>query len=148
MGLKDQLELTMHEAMRNRDELIRNTMRLVLASIKQAEIETRAVLDDPSILSILQKEVKIRNETIKELSGANRPDLVEQAEKEIKILNGFLPMQLSDEELVALAQKTITDISASSPSDMGKVMKVLLPLVKGQALPDRVSRIVKDLLNG
>lgn len=148
MGLKDKLEQTMHDAMRNRDELTRNTMRLALAAIKQAEIESRTNLDDQGILTILQKEVKIRNETIKELSSANRSDLVDKAEKELGILKNFLPTQLSDEELSSMARKAIADVSASSPSDMGKVMKVLLPMVNGQALPDRVSRIVKELLNG
>lgn len=148
MGLKDKLELTMHEAMRNHDELTRNTMRLVLAAIKQAEVESRAALDDQAILGILQKEVKIRTETIKELENADRIDLVEQAVKESEILNVFLPQQLSDEELSALAKKAIAEVGASSPADMGKVMKVLLPFVKGQAQPDRVSRIVKELLNG
>lgn len=148
MGLKDKLELTMHEAMRNHDELTRNTMRLVLAAIKQAEVESRAALDDQAILGILQKEVKIRTETIKELEHANRADLVEQAVKESEILNGFLPKQLSDEELSALVKKAIAEVGAFSPADMGKVMKVLLPSVKGQVQPDRVSRMVKELLNG
>jgi hypothetical protein len=148
MGLKEKLEHTMHEAMRNRDELTRNTMRLVLAAIKQAEVESRASLDDQGILAILQKEVKIRTETIKELANANRADLVDQAAKETEILNGFLPRQLSNEELSTLAIKAIAEVGASNPADMGKVMKVLLPSVKGLAQPERVSRIVKELLNG
>jgi hypothetical protein len=148
MSSKEKLEHTMHEAMRNRDELTRNTMRLVLAAIKTAEIESRTSLDDQGILSILQKEVKIRTETIKELANANRADLVDQALKEIDVLNGFLPQQLSDEELSALASKAIAEVGASSPADMGKVMKELLSSVKGQAQPDRISKVVKDLLNG
>lgn len=148
MVLKEKLEQTMHDAMRNHDELTRNTMRLALAAIKQAEIESHTSLDDQEILSILQKEVKIRNETINELSSANRADLVERAGKEFEVLNRFLPAQISDEELSLLAVKAIADVSALSPSDMGKVMKVLLPMVKGRALPERVSRTVKELLNG
>jgi hypothetical protein len=123
-------------------------MRLVLAAIKQAEVESRASLDDQGILAILQKEVKIRTETIKELANANRADLVDQALKEIEVLNRFLPQQLSDEELSALASKAIAEVGASSPADMGKVMKELLSSVKGQAQPDRISKVVKDLLNG
>jgi hypothetical protein len=134
--------------MRNRDELTRNTIRLVLAAIKQVEIDSRIKLDDAGMLAVLQKEVKIRNETISELSGANRDDLVAKANAELEILSKFLPAQLSDEDLIAIARKKISEIAASTPADMGKVMKELLPLVKGQAQPDRVSRVVKDLLNG
>ena len=148
MSVREKLEETMHEAMRNRDELTRNTIRLVLAAIKQAEIDSRIKLDDAGMLAVLQKEVKIRNETISELSGANRDDLVAKANAELEILSKFLPAQLSDEDLIAIARKKISEISASTPADMGKVMKELLPLVKGQAQPDRVSRVVKDLLNG
>lgn len=148
MSLKDKLENTMHEAMRNHDELTRNTMRLVLAAIKQAEVESRSSVDEQGILAILQKEVKIRTETIKELANANRSDLVDQAVKETEILNRFLPQQLTDEELSSITSKAIKEVGASSPADMGKVMKVLLPSIKGQAQPDRVSRIVKELLNG
>jgi hypothetical protein len=148
MSVREKLEETMHEAMRNRDELTRNTIRLVLAAIKQVEIDSRIKLDDAGMLAVLQKEVKIRNETISELSGANRDDLVAKANAELEILSKFLPAQLSDEDLIAIARKKISEISASTPADMGKVMKELLPLVKGQAQPDRVSRVVKDLLNG
>jgi len=148
MSVREKLEETMHEAMRNRDELTRNTIRLVLAAIKQVEIDSRLKLDDAGMLAVLQKEVKIRNETISELSGANRDDLVAKANAELEILSKFLPAQLSDEDLVAIARKKISEIAASTPADMGKVMKEVLPLVKGQAQPDRVSRVVKDLLNG
>lgn len=148
MSVREKLEETMHEAMRNRDELTRNTIRLVLAAIKQVEIDSRIKLDDAGMLAVLQKEVKIRNETISELSGANRDDLVAKANAELEILSKFLPAQLSDEDLIAIARKKMSEISASTPADMGKVMKELLPLVKGQAQPDRVSRVVKDLLNG
>ncbi len=148
MSLRKQLEETMHNAMRAKDDQTRDTIRMVFSSIKQLEVESRSVLDDSEILSILQKEVKIRNETISELSNSNRSDLIEKAKAEIEILSKFLPAQLTDEELSEIAKKTIVEVSASNPSDMGKVMKALLPAVKGRAQPDRVSRIVKDILNG
>ena len=148
MSLRKQLEETMHNAMRAKDDQTRDTIRMVFSSIKQLEVESRSVLDDSEILSILQKEVKIRNETISELSNSNRSDLIEKAKAEIEILSKFLPAQLTDEELSEIAKKTIVEVSASNPSDMGKVMKALLPAVKGRAQPDRESRIVKDILNG
>lgn len=148
MSLREKLEETMYGAMRKKDDLTRDTMRLVFAAIKQSEVESRVTLDDQGILTILQKEVKIRNETIKELSASNRLDLVDKATAEIEILNKFLPTQLSDEELEVITRQVIADLAASNSSDIGKVMKVILPLVKGQALPDRVSKMVKVLLNG
>ncbi len=146
MSLRLDLEQTMHEAMRKKDDLTRDTLRMVFSSIKQVEVETRKSLEDQDILSILQKEVKIRKETISELSATERIDLLNKAESEIAILEKFLPAQLSDEEITNLAKQVIKEVSASSPADMGKVMKILLPLVKGRALPDRISRIVKQIL--
>jgi uncharacterized protein YqeY len=148
MSLREDLEAKMHDAMRNKDDLTRDTIRMVFSAIKQAEVESRTKLEDPEIQAILQKEVKIRNETITELSGTNRSDLIDKAKSEMSLLNNFLPKQLSDDEIRVIAQKVIAEVTASGLSDMGKVMKSLLPLVKGQALPDRVSKVVKDLLNG
>jgi uncharacterized protein YqeY len=147
MEIRKELENLLHEAMRNKDELTKNTVRMVLSSIKFAEIETRKPLDDQGIISVLQKEVKMRKETINELEDADRSDLIEKAEAEMKILEKFLPAQLSDEDIKAMAQKVMADVAATTPADMGKVMKNLLPLIKGQAAPDRVSSIVRQLLS-
>lgn len=147
MEIRKELENLLHEAMRNKDELTKNTVRMVLSSIKLAEIETQKPLDDQAIISVLQKEVKMRKETINELKDADRNDLIEKAEAETKILEKFLPAQLSDEDIKAMAQKVIAEVTATTPADMGKVMKSLLPLVKGQAAPDRVSSIVRQLLS-
>jgi len=147
MSLRNDLEQTLHEAMRTKDDLTRDTIRLVFSSIKQAEVETRKTLQDQDILSILQKEVKIRKETISELSESNRPDLIQKAESEIAILDKFLPVQLSDEEITTLVNQVMQEIGATNLADMGKVMKLLLPLVKGRAPLERVSLIVKQLLS-
>jgi len=147
MEIRDELENLLHESMRKKDDLTKNTVRMVLASIKMAEIDSQKTLDEPGIIAVLQKEVKIRKETISELKETDRKDLVEKAEAELKILEKILPAQMSDEDIKTLAQKVIAEISASAPGDMGKVMKNLLPLVKGQAAPDRVSAIVRQLLS-
>ncbi len=147
MDVRKELENLLHESMRNKDELTRNTVRMVLASIKQVEIDSRKPLDDQGILSVLQKEVKIRKETITELKDTDRKDLIDKAEAEIKVLEKFLPAQLSDEDIKKMAQKVIAEVAASTPADMGKVMKNLLPLIKGQAAPDRVSSIIRQLLS-
>lgn len=147
MDIRKELENMLYEAMRNKDELTKNTIRMVLSSIKLSEVETQKPLDEQAIQAVLQKEVKIRKETITELKGADRKELIEKAEAELKILEKLLPSQLTDEEIKAMAQKVIHEVSASAPSDMGKVMKNLLPLLKGQAAPDRVSAIVRLLLS-
>lgn len=147
MGLKQTFEEAMFDSMRKKDDLTRDTLRLVLTAIKQAEVDARKPLDDAGILSIIQKEVKIRKETLSELEGSGRTDLIEKAQSEIKVLERFLPAQLSDEELSSLALKVIQEVSANAPSDMGNVMKSLLPLVQGKASPDRVSQIVRKLLS-
>lgn len=148
MELKNSLEQTMFDAMRNKDYITRDTIRLVFSNIKQAEVESRKSLDDSGILSILQKEIKIRKETISELSGTDRVDLLNKANSEISVLEKFLPKQLSDEEITGIVSQVISELGASSPSDMGKIMKAVIPLVVGKAPPDRVSRIVKELLTG
>lgn len=147
MSLKQTFEEAMFDSMRKKDDLTRDTLRLVLTSIKQAEVDARKPLDDAGILTIIQKEVKIRKETLSELEGSGRIDLIEKAQSEIKVLERFLPAQLSDQELSSLALKVIKEVSANTPSDMGKVMKSLLPLVQGKATPDRVSQIVRKLLS-
>lgn len=148
MNLRENLESTMHEAMRNKDDITRDTIRMVFSAIKQVEVETRKPVDDQSILAILQKEVKIRTETISELALSDRKDLVDKSKVEISILEKFLPAQLSDEDLASIINNVMKELSASSPADMGKIMKTVLPMVKGKAQPDRVSRIVKELLDG
>lgn len=147
MDIRNELEKLLHESMRNKDDMTKNTVRMVLASIKMAEIDGQKPLDEQGIVSVLQKEVKIRKETMSELKDTDRKDLVEKAEAELKILEKLLPTQMSDDDIKILAQKVIAEISASAPGDMGKVMKYLLPLVKGQAAPDRVSAIVRQLLS-
>lgn len=141
-----ELENTLHSAMRNKDDQTRDTIRMVFAAIKMAEIETRKPLDEPGIISILQKEVKIRRETMHELINTDRTELVKKATDEVKILERFLPVQMDDTALVTLVKKVIQEVDAITPADMGKVMKVVLPLIKGQATPDRVSAVVKQLL--
>lgn len=146
MNLKETLENDLHEAMRRKDELTRDTLRIALSSIKLAEVESRKALDDAGVLSILQKEVKIRKETVGELQNTGRSDLVEKAKQEYEILSKYLPVQLSDEEIEQFAHEVIAQLSASNLSDMGKVMGFLVPKLSGKAAPERISKIVKNLL--
>jgi len=144
--IKNKLQQALTAAMKARDVNTRRTLRLVMATIKLAEVEQRGEIDDSRILSILQKEVKMREEAIAEAQQADRDDLVDMAYKEIEILNQFLPKQMDEEELISLAKSTIEKIGASSPAEMGAVMKHLMPKLEGRASGQDASRIVRDLL--
>jgi len=132
--------------MKARDEDTKRTLRLVMSSIKLAEVEEGGEIDDSRILSLLQKEVKTREDAIEEAQKANRDDLIKTAEKEITILNEFLPKQMSEKELKDLAQKVIEEASAASMRDMGQVMKELIPRLEGRASGQEASKVVRDLL--
>ena len=136
----------MKDAMRNGDEVRKRTIRMVLAAVKQAEVDRRTELDDMAVMNLIQKEMKNRREALEEAKKANRTDLVEANEAEIKVLEAFLPEAMPDEELRALVQTAIDETGASSPADMGKVMKVVMPRVAGRAPNDKVSAAVRELL--
>jgi uncharacterized protein YqeY len=146
MTIKDQLHTALTQAMKSKDETTKRTLRLVLSSIKLAEIESKDGLDDTKIMSIIQKEVKTREDTIEESSYANRQDLVDAAKQEILVLNKFLPKQLEPDELKQLALSAIETTGAKSIRDMGNVMKSLMIQLEGRASGQEASRIVKELL--
>ena len=146
MSIKNQLNDSLKDAMKSGDEVRKRTVRMALASIKQAEVDKRVELDDAAVTGILQKEVKNRRESLEEARKANRADLIEANEAEIKVLEAFLPKAMPAEELRALVQAAITETGASAPADMGKVMKAVMPKVAGRAPNDMVSATVRELL--
>jgi uncharacterized protein YqeY len=146
METKVQLETDLREAMRNKDELRKRTLRQVLSAIKLAEIEKGGALDEPAILSILQKEVKSRQEAIADAQRAGRPELVEDAQAEIAVLENYLPQSITAEQLEELAQEAIAEVGATSPREMGQVMKVLMPRIQGRASGSDASQMVLKLL--
>ena len=147
MDIKTQLTEAMKQAMRANDDVARRTTRMALAAIKQSEVDKRATLDDQGVIALLQKEIKNRREALQEAQKANRGDLVSDNEAEIKVLEGFLPKAMSQDELRGLAQEAIRETGAGTQTDMGKVMKVLMPKVAGRAAGDQVSAVVKELLS-
>ena len=146
MSLKAKLQKNLTEAMRNRDELRKVPLRLVMAAIKETEIDQQKELDDSDILRIIQKEAKARLDTIADAQKAKRPDLEERAEAELAILKEFLPEELSQEKIEALVRETIAEVGASSMADMGAVMKAILPKIQGRADGGQVSQIVRQTL--
>ena len=146
MDIKTQLNESVKDAMRSGDEVRKRTVRMVLAAVKQVEVDKRIAIDDLAVVALIQKEIKDRREAIEEAKKANRPDLIEENEAEIKVLEVFLPKAMPAEELRALVQAAIDETGAAAPSDMGKVMKVVMPKVAGRAPNDMISAAVKELL--
>jgi len=159
MSIIAQLNESMKDAMKSGDEVRKRTVRMVLAAVKQVEVDRRSnaaqssgsadkrtELDDMAVMGLIQKEVKNRREAIEEAKKANRSDLIEANEAEINVLQAFLPKAMPAEELRALVQAAITETGASSPADMGKVMKTVMPKVAGRAPNDMVSATVRELL--
>jgi uncharacterized protein YqeY len=146
MDIKSELNNAVKDAMKSGDEVRKRTIRMVLAAIKQVEVDKRITLDDAAVISILQKEIKLRKEALDESQRANRADLAAEAQSEIEVLVVFLPTGLSADELRVLVQAAVEETGASAPADMGKVMKVLLPKIAGRAPGDQVSAMVREVL--
>ncbi|MGD2028077.1 MAG: GatB/YqeY domain-containing protein [Anaerolineales bacterium] len=146
MSVKKELQLALTQAMKDKDEIRKVPLRLVMAAIKEAEIEKKEALEDGEVLRILQKEAKSRLDTIEDAKKADRPDLIERAEAELAVLKTFLPEELSQEEIEALVTETINEIGASSMADMGNVMQAIMPKIQGRADGGQVSQIVRQKL--
>jgi uncharacterized protein YqeY len=148
MDIKTQLNESMKDAMRSGDTVRKNTVRMALAAIKQVEVDKRTSLDEMAVIALLQKEIKNRKEAIEEAKKANRDDLVKDNQAEIAVLEVFLPVPLSADELREIVKAAIAETGASALSDMGKVMKVALTKVAGRAPGGEVSAMVKEQLTG
>jgi uncharacterized protein YqeY len=146
MTSKADLENDLKDAMRNKDELRKTTLRMALAAIRMAEIEKRADMDETAILGILQKEIKSRQEAIADAQKAGRQDLVAASQSEIGILEKYLPLPLTEDELEALARQAMGEVGATSVREMGQVMKVLMPRLAGRASGNQASQVVRRLL--
>mgnify|MGYP001111670573 CR=1 FL=1 len=146
MTSKADLQNALKDAMRANDDLHKRTIRMALSAIHLAEVDKRQPLDEQEILSILQKEVKTRQESIDEARGANRPQLAADAQAEIEVLQEFLPQPLTQEELEAMARQAVDETGASSQREMGQVMKVLVPRLRGRATGKQASEVVRKLL--
>jgi len=146
MNTKNRLENALKDAMRAGDDLQKRTIRMALSTIRLAEIDKGAPIDEAAVFSILQKEIKSRQEAIEEARRANRPDLVESSQAEIVVLQEFLPKQLTMDELEVLAKQAIAEVGATNVREMGQVMKVLVPRLEGRAPGDQASQVVRRLL--
>jgi uncharacterized protein len=146
MDTKTLLENDLKNAMRSGDVVRKRALRMALSAIKLAEVQKGAALDEAQILAVLQKEIKSQQETITEAQKANRPEMVAAARAESAVLENYLPPSLDQEELETMARAAIIEVGATSPADMGKVMKALMPEIKGRASGEQVSQMVRQLL--
>jgi uncharacterized protein len=146
MQLRERLTAEMKEAMKSRDALRLSTIRGIISSVKNRDIELRRELDDSEITEAIVTLCKQRRESIRLFKEAGRQELVDKEEAELALLLGFLPQQLTREELESLVDKAISETSATSGKDMGKVMKALQASVSGRADGKLVSEVVKEKL--
>jgi len=140
------LKNDLYAAMRANDTLRKRVIRLLISSIELAEVAKGSKLTDSEFIALVQKEIKTKNDTIVDAEKANRPEMVKEQLEEIKVLEAYLPKQLSEAELIQLAEEVIQETGATSPKDMGKVLKVLIPKLAGRATNQDASRVVKDCL--
>lgn len=146
MTLKSQIQDDVKSAMRARDQKRLTALRLIMAAIKQIEVDKRIELDDEAVLAVLDKMVKQRRESISQYEAAGRDDLAAQEQFELDLISVYLPEPLSDAEVAQLVSQAINDSGASSIRDMGAVMNVLRPQVQGRADMKAVSSAVKAQL--
>jgi uncharacterized protein YqeY len=146
MTLKDQLIDAMKVAMKARDNLRLSAVRMVLAAVKNREIDTRKELDNQGIIDVISSLAKQRRESIRMFRDGNRIELAEKEESELAVLLEFLPAQLSPDEIDSLIRQVILDIEAHGPKDMGRVMKTVSPLTAGKADGKVVNDAVRRLL--
>lgn len=150
MALKDRLQADLTAAMKGRDELTTATLRMVLTAVGTEEVagKTARTLSDDDVLAVLRREAKKRREAATAFADGGRPDRAERELAEERVLAGYLPAQLSDDDLAALVRDTVAETGASGPQAMGTVMKAVGPKVAGRADGGRVAAAVRSALAG
>jgi uncharacterized protein YqeY len=144
---RPQLQSALKEAMKTKDTLVRDVVRMAQNAIKQVEIDTRKDVSPTEAVEILQKEAKKRRESIADYEKAGRADMAQQEQDELALLERFLPKQMSADELRAIVDEVIAQVGVSSPKDIGRVMGPIMERVKGLADGKLVSQIVREQLN-
>lgn len=148
-SLNEQLIADMKEAMKQREagKIRLSTIRLLRAAQKEAEVARKRDLNDDEILELIIREIKKRKDAIPEYEKANRLESIKQLEEEIAVLTNYLPEQMDEDALKNMIHEVINQTGASSAKDMGRVMKYLLPQIRGRADSKKVSQLVKEMLN-
>jgi hypothetical protein len=145
--IRERINQDLKEAMKNKEVARRNLLRNLLSAFKQEEIDNQKDLNEEGQIEVLMREAKKRRESIEEYEEAGRDDSAQEERAELEIIESYLPEQMSREEIRTEAEAAIAQVGASSPKDMGKVMGVLMPKVKGKADGKLVNEVVRKLLN-
>jgi uncharacterized protein len=148
MSLKDRITEDMKASMRSGEKERLGVIRMITSAIKQREVDERITLDDAQVLSVLEKMIKQRKESLVQFQAGNRPDLVDKESREITLLQSYMPTQLSDAEVDALIQDAIAATGAASIKDMGKVMGIIKGKAQGRADLGQVGAKIKAKLGG
>jgi uncharacterized protein YqeY len=146
MTLQDQLMADLKAALRDKDAVRKSAIRMVLAALKYARVEVNRDLTEDEMIGALSKEVRQRHKAMEEFERGGRADLVAREQVELDILKAYLPQALTDAEVVDLAREVIAEVGASSPKEMGQVMRAIMPRVRGRADGRKVNQIVRQLL--
>jgi uncharacterized protein YqeY len=147
MSLEERLVEEMKQAMKSNDKLRLSTIRMVRSALKNKEIDLRKTLEDEDIVKVIQVMVRKGEESVEQFQSGGRMDLVEKEKSEIEILKSFLPQPLSQEEILKIIDESIHETQASSPKDIGKVMKSVLPKIGGKADGKLINQLVKERLS-
>ena len=134
-------------AMKNKDKETLTVLRMVKGAMQLEEINKKQELNDEDVVAVLSKQIKTRKESIVEFEKGNRSDLIEKTQAEIKILEEYMPEQLSEEEVNKIIEEAIEQVNPQAPSDMGKIMGIVTPKLKGRADMSSVSKIVKEKIS-
>jgi len=147
MSLEERLVEEMKQALKSNDKLRLSTIRMIRSALKNKEIELRKKLEDEEVVKVIQVMVRKGEESVEQFQAGGRMDLVEKENKELEILKSFLPQPLSREEILEIIEQTIQETQASSPKDIGKVMKSVMPKIGGKADGKLINQLVKERLS-
>jgi uncharacterized protein YqeY len=145
--LKDQIQSDLKTAMLAHDEARVSALRMLISAVRYSQTGREEDISDTDVIAVIQKELKKRREAAESFRTGGRDELAQKEEAEAQILMGYLPEQMSDQELTEIVEGAITEVGASSMTDMGKVMGMIMPKVSGKAEPSRVSALVKEKLS-
>ncbi len=148
MTLKETLQDDLKTAMRSGDVMRRSVIRMLRSEIHNREIESRSELDDAATIQLLGRQAQQRRDSIEAFEHAERDDLVQKERAELAVIMGYLPQQLTGDELLEIVRGSIEQVGAAGPQDMGKVMGAVMPKVRGRAEGREVNRIASELLRG
>ena len=145
--MKEKILIDLKNAMKNQNRELLSVVRMVKGAIQLEEIKVKHELSDEEVITIIGKEIKTRKESIKEFEKGGRQDLIDKTSREIDILNKYMPAQMSEEEILKIIEEVFNEVNPTGPSDMGKIMGIIAPKVKGKADLGLVNSKIKEKLN-